>query len=113
MYAEVLNEISFSTSGDAFKYLNQVRIRAGLQPYTIQQINDQDAFRNALFEERRYEFAFENQRWFDLLRTGKAIEIMNASANGGFTVKPYQLVYPIPQSQIDTAPDKMKQNDGY
>ena len=113
MYAEVLNEISFSTSGDAFKYLNQVRIRAGLQPYTIQQINDQDAFRNALFEERRYEFAFENQRWFDLLRTGKAIEIMNASANRGFTVKPYQLVYPIPQSQIDTAPDKMKQNDGY
>ena len=113
MYAEALNEISFSASGEAFKYLNDVRQRAGLQKYTIQEINNQDAFRDAILKERRYEFAFENQRWFDLLRTGKAVEIMNASAKGEFTVKAYQLVFPIPQSQIDAAPDKMVQNAEY
>lgn len=113
MYAEALNEIGFSTSGDAFGYLNKVRMRAGLQPYTTQEIDSQSAFRDALFNERRYEFAFENHRWFDLLRTGKAVEIMNASAEGDFIVKPYQLLYPIPQSQIDTAPDKMIQNPEY
>lgn len=113
MYAEALNEISFSTSGEAFKYLNDVRQRAGLQEYTAQEINSQDTFRDAILKERRYEFAFENQRWFDLLRTGKAVEVMNASAKGEFTVKAYQLVFPIPQSQIDTAPDIMVQNAEY
>ena len=63
MYAEALNEISYSSSGDAIKYLNEVRQRAGLQLYTSQQITGQDEFRNLIWNERRYEFAFENQRW--------------------------------------------------
>ena len=113
MYAEALNEISFSASGEAFQYLNKVRQRAGIQMYTDQEINNQSAFRDAILRERRFEFAFENHRWFDLLRTGKVLKIMNASANGEFTVKNYQLVFPIPQSQIDAAPDKMVQNAEY
>lgn len=113
MYAEALNEIEYSGTGEALKYLNSVRKRAGLPFYTKDEINNQASFRNAIMKERRYEFAFENQRWFDLLRTGNAVKIMNASANGEFTVEPYQLLFPIPQSQIDAAPDKMIQNNQY
>lgn len=113
MYAEALNENGYKTDGDAFKYLNDIHERAGLNMYTATELSNQELFREAIWNERRFELAFENHRWFDLLRTGKAVEIMNASANGEFTVSPHQLIYPIPQSQIDAAPDKMTQNDKY
>lgn len=113
MYVEALNENSYKTDGDAFLYLNKIRERAGLKAYTSEELPNQKLFREAVWNERRFELAFENHRWFDLLRTGKAVEIMNASTGGEFTVESYQLIYPIPQSQIDAAPDKMTQNDEY
>ncbi|MGY0037830.1 RagB/SusD family nutrient uptake outer membrane protein [Pedobacter sp. NJ-S-72] len=36
--------------------------------------------RNVIQHERRIEFAFENQRWFDLLRTGTALQVMSTHA---------------------------------
>lgn len=113
MYAEALNEIAYEADGDALKYLNKIHERAGLKAYTFTELSNQELFREAVWKERRFELAFENHRWFDLLRTGKAVEIMNASAKGEFVVEPYQLVFPIPQSEIDAAPDKMTQNDQY
>lgn len=112
MYAEALNENGYEADGDALYYLNKIRERAGLNAYTAKELSDQSLFREAVWKERRFELAFENHRWFDLVRTGKAVEAMNASG-GEFTVASYQLVYPIPQSQIDAAPDKMTQNELY
>ena len=113
MYAEALNEIGYQSTGDAFKYLNEIRKRAGLKVYTSDELINQESFREAVWNERRFELAFENHRWFDLLRTGKAIEVMNSLKDVEFVVEPYHLVFPIPQSQIDAAPDKMTQNEGY
>src|SRR5690554_1741388 len=67
--AEALNEQG--KDGEAVQYLNQVRDRAGLDPAT-------GDLREAIFNERRVELAFENKRWFDLVRTGRAIETMTA-----------------------------------
>jgi starch-binding outer membrane protein, SusD/RagB family len=114
MYAEALNEIAFDASGtgDAWTYLNNVHQRAGLTAFTTANLANQGAFRLAVENERRFELAFENHRWFDLVRTGRAIEVMNTSG-GNFTVKKHQLIFPVPQSQIDTNPDKIKQNPDY
>ncbi|WP_162996259.1 RagB/SusD family nutrient uptake outer membrane protein [Mucilaginibacter celer] len=85
MLAECLNEQGFGSS-DAFKYLNLVRHRAGLDPKSIGNSNPdlnvstQEQFRTAIAHERQVELAFENHRWFDLLRTGKATEVMKAHA---------------------------------
>ncbi|WP_184549544.1 RagB/SusD family nutrient uptake outer membrane protein [Mucilaginibacter sp. FT3.2] len=85
MLAECLNEQAFG-GGDAFKYLNLVRERAGLADKTIGNadaaldVSSQDAFRTAIAHERQVELAFENHRWFDLLRTGKAVSVMTAHA---------------------------------
>lgn len=85
MLAECLNEQGFG-GGDAFKYLNLVRQRAGLEPKSMGNdnpdlnISNQDGFRAAIAHERQVELAFENHRWFDLLRTGKAVEVMKAHA---------------------------------
>ena len=80
MLAESLNEAGYSAGGDAFHYLNLVRARAGLAAKTSATVPDQAAFRVAIAHERQVELAFENHRWFDLLRTGTATAVMQAHA---------------------------------
>lgn len=116
MYAECLNEAGYAANGDAFKYLNDVRKRSGLAEKSSATVADQAAFRLAIEQERRVEFAFEGQRWFDLVRTGRAISILNAKSTAIGIKKVLtadNLVFPIPQSQIDINKDKMNQNTGY
>jgi hypothetical protein len=79
MLSECLNEQAYG-SGDAFHYLNMVRERAGLPDRTAGTTPTQAAFRTAIYHERQVELAFENHRWFDLLRTGTATDVMKAHA---------------------------------
>ncbi len=71
--AEALNEQN-ETPG-ALQYLNQVRTRAGLSNSPA---SSQSEIRDAIMQERRVEFAFENKRWPDLVRTNTAEEVMTA-----------------------------------
>ena len=117
MYAEALNEISFESNGLAFTYLNKIRTRAGLpektagNPIPALSVDSQQAFRLAIEQERRVELAFEGHRWFDLVRTGRAIEVLNPRVE--VDIKEYQLVLPIPQDQVDINPARIQQNQGY
>lgn len=109
-YAEALNETG--NTANAAQYLNQVRNRAGLANTTA---TSQEEMRTAIENERRYEFIGEGHRWFDLVRTGKAVNTMNAwFAEQGMsvTISTQNLVLPIPQNQIDTDP-ALVQNPGY
>lgn len=113
LYAEALNESATQFSGDALAALNQVRSRAGVSVYTEAQLGGmQAAFREAIINERRLELALENDRWFDLVRTGKAVDALKVT---GITVPANRLVYPIPQSEIDAYnnPTTFPQNQGY
>jgi hypothetical protein len=115
MYAEALNEVGFQPDGDAFKHLNTVRTRAGLPALSSTsadsryRISDQPAFRLAVETERRLELAFEGHRWFDLVRTGRALEVLKMKK----PIKEFQLLMPIPQQQLDINPKTLKQNPGY
>jgi starch-binding outer membrane protein, SusD/RagB family len=116
MYAECLNEIAYNGGGEAMTYLNMIRRRAGLSTKTSADIPDQAAFRVAMERERRVEFAFEGHRWYDLVRTGRAIPVINSKAVSINLVAPItaeDLVAPIPQSQVEINRDKMTQNPGY
>jgi SusD family. len=115
MYAECLNEAGFVANGDAFGYLNEVRRRAGLGNLTAVEVPSQAAFRLVMEHERRVEFAFENLRWYDLVRTDRAITVLNgksAQINLVNPVTPQNQVFPIPQSQIDINKTKITQNEG-
>ena len=59
--------------------------------------------------ERRYELAFEDDRWFDLKRTGKLLNNPELLKKG---IKPFNIVLPVPQSERDANPG-LTQNDGY
>ena len=129
MLAEAINEQSYQT-GTPFDMLNRVRLRAGLPELTPTDLPDQESFRNAIAQERRVELAFENHRWFDLVRTGKAIEVITAygikeKANPtlvppdfiafgpeSFAITQEKLLYPIPNNELDLNPN-MTQNPGY
>ena len=103
-------------AGDAAPYVNQVRARAGLPAVTT--INAE-----VVANERRHELAFENHRWYDLLRTGKAIEVTTAYGKyiktidtelpeRTYQIKPEYLLYPIPYNELQLN-DQLKQNPGY
>jgi starch-binding outer membrane protein, SusD/RagB family len=114
MYAEALNEQGYVADGPAFNYLNQVRTRAGLASKTSNnsdaalQVPDQAAFRLAIEQERRVELAFEGHRWFDLVRTDRALAVLASSG-----MQSHHVLFPIPQSQIDINPTLITQNQGY
>lgn len=105
MLAEALNENGKTT--EALPYLNQVRERAGLSGYSGL---SQSEARDKIYLERRFELYLEGHRWFDLVRTGRAIEVM-----GPFGMQPHMTVFPIPQPQIEVIndPEILSQNPGY
>jgi hypothetical protein len=110
MLAEVQNELG-NTSGAATT-LNLIRTRAGLANTTA--ISQSD-LRAAIGLERRFELVGEGHRWFDLLRSGNAVSVMNdwfKANNIQTTITVNNLLMPIPQGQINTDPS-IKQNPGY
>lgn len=110
MYAEASNQNG--KTAEACKYLNMTR-RRGFGYQTTEtspvdlQTTDKAQFALMVEQERRVELAFENHRWFDLIRTGRAVEVMRSK---GFSLNETNLICPIPQKQIDVNP-KLTQND--
>jgi len=102
MYSEVTGEAA---------YLNLVRERAGLPPFNSGEYpsNLYPTLERAIEHERRVELAFEFHRFFDLVRTGRAIDVMQAK---GYNITANKLLFPIPQNQIDINPG-LTQNPGY
>ena len=121
LLAEALNEQG--KSGEAVPYIVKVRTRAGLtMPFTV---TNQAALRDTIAHERRVELAFENHRWLDLVRTGKAVSVMNSygasiKSNPAYTyllpasynVTDNRLLFPIPASERIKNP-ALTQNPGY
>ena len=85
--------------------LNAIRTRAHLSPVSATAYPD---LLLAIEAENRLEFAFEGHRWFDLVRTGRAVDVLNTVTNEN------QTLFPIPLSEIlaNTSPG-MTQNPGY
>jgi len=84
--------------------INQVRERVGETPYLPSDLTLQK-----IWDERRFELAFENDRFFDLVRTGQAKTVL---AGHGFQF-PKNVFYPIPQAQIDLSNGVLTQNKYY
>lgn len=98
-------------TADATTLVNRIRTRAKLASLTVVTADD-------VLNERRLELAFEGQRWFDLVRTGKVFTVMNTLNSRDVGRLPMNVVtdektlLPIPQPQIDKNPS-MLQNPGY
>lgn len=117
--AEAINELS-GPNGEAYDNVNLVRKRAGLAALNSG-LNKAD-FRKAVYHEQRIEDAFENHRWYQLLRTGEAKTVMIANGAeqksyqkwlpaSSYDVQDYKLLFPIPLNEIQL--NDIDQNDGW
>ena len=126
MYAEVLNELNDLPG--AIVQINKIRARAfgnQLSNYDNVSIPTKEIFRDKVLNERRLELAFENQRWFDLIRTGKALDFLQTEnrladwktgtiyLSLAVNMEPYETLYPIPLDEIEISGGNLTQNDGY
>ena len=110
MAAEALNENGKQT--DALNYLNQVRKRArggNISVLPDITVTDKSLLRDKIFLERRHELAMEGERFWDLIRTGRATAILGPL---GFVPGKHELL-PIHQSEIDISQGSLTQNPNY
>ncbi|MDX1640232.1 MAG: RagB/SusD family nutrient uptake outer membrane protein [Balneolaceae bacterium] len=118
--AEALNEQGANNS-NAIMYVDMVRNRAGLQDLEASVTSDQDAFRQAIRQERRVELCFEGKRYFDLNRWATLQETIAKTGvdiaadkfiSHPITGQPYHL-YPIPATEFINNANLGDQNPGY
>ena len=101
---------------DAAKYINVLRTRAAKAGKVADmQVSAGQMTLDFILDERAREFAGEQIRWFDLKRTGKLLERVKAYNPNALNIKDFNLVKPIPRTQIDAVSNKeeFSQNPGY
>lgn len=130
-YAEALNEAEGSVA-DVYTYMNQIRKRAGMPDLPAGLTKEQ--MRKRIHNERAVELAFEEHRWWDILRWKEGTEIIPKTINAmdvvktatGFTYnvipmaaiyqrvfQDYMHIYPIPRNEVDKSNGILKQNPGW
>jgi len=110
MNAEAANETGNTTL--ALTSLELVRARARGGSLTILPkvtTTDQSALRTAIYNERHVELAMEFDRYFDVIRQGRAAAIFGSR---GWIANKNE-VWPLPQSEIDLSAGLLTQNPGY
>ena len=116
MYSEAL--LAAGQKAEALIYFNQVRAR--VRPTAL--ITESELTLDQIIHERRMELAFEGHRYFDLVRTGKAVAVITKALMTKVDyddkiyitvpIAEYQLILPIPVSEIEKDPT-LTQNTGY
>ena len=104
--AEAANNLGQTST--AIMNLNLVRARAGLPVTTA---SSQSDVQMAIWNERRVELAMEHDRFFDIVRQGRAAQLMQADGKN-FVVGKNELL-PIPATQIALSGGRLIQNPGY
>lgn len=101
MHAESI--VKDGGAGDADAFVNEVRLRAGLGPKSG--VTEAD-----IWQERHIEFAMEHDRFWDIVRQGRAAQVMLSSGKTNFVAGKHELL-PIPNSQIVLSGNKLTQNN--
>ncbi|QDK77881.1 RagB/SusD family nutrient uptake outer membrane protein [Spirosoma sp. KCTC 42546] len=99
MQAEALAQLGQTAASIAL--VNRIRTRAGLANTTA---TSKDAVLLAIEQERFVELCFEGQRWYDLLRTGRAKAVLGVDKKA---------LMPVYFTEIQLNPNLLPQNPGY
>jgi len=101
--AEARAENAAPDLAGALDDLNTIRNRANVPAVTA--IAGKQELIDKILAERRIEFGYESQRWFDLIRKGKAQTVLSIT-------DPNKLLLPVPRQQLLVNP-ALVQNPGY
>lgn len=110
-------EMNLDNLSEAADHFNEVRRRAAYPGHeTEMEVSPGALTIDLILDERAREFAGEQLRWFDLKRTGKLVERVQAhNPDAAPNIRPFHMVRPIPQAQLDAISnkDEFVQNEGY
>lgn len=115
IYAEALNEANNGPTQEAYDAVNQIRARArNGNEEVLPDLSGlgYEAFREAVWQEKRCETVNEGQRWFDLKRTQRIIERVKAAKGEKANPQDYHYNFPVPQRERNLNPN-LSQNTGY
>ena len=119
MYAEALNECGDREG--AIKNLNLCKaqvntINSSTKLYVA---GGYGYVRDQIYEERHMELAFEWDRFFDIVRQGRAAKVLHTfganrdNSRGLYFRQGVNELFPIPQTEIDVSNGVVEQNPGY
>lgn len=135
LYAEILAQDG--NHSEAHTYVNMIRNRAGENTVKAEPFTSKEEALDAVYQERKLELAFENHRWYDLLRMNKSYNDANKAmtilrehtfvTDWGLVYRNYQkitppskdnyinerLLLPIPQVEVDANSGLVSQNPSY
>ena len=116
IYAEASAMANGGPTPDSYEAVNMIRRRArGLDlnapsAYDVPSGLSASEFQDEVLLERAKEFVMEGKRWYDLLRTGKTLEVIRNSGEAKSAIEEKHLKWPIPAQEIDNNPG-MTQDD--
>ncbi len=118
MAAEAENELN--GPDNAYQYVNRVRERA-FEPDQPWSGMTQQQFREALYDERKFELCAEGYRRMDLIRWGTLLDVVKTVEhrpwnNPADNIQPYHVLLPIPLNEILLNPNLLEgdpSNNGY
>ncbi|WP_221452650.1 RagB/SusD family nutrient uptake outer membrane protein [Mucilaginibacter sp. FT3.2] len=121
MFAEASNELNGPTA-DGLARLNAIRVRAGIGETSLAILASKNLFRDEVDQQRRFEMAFQGDRWFDLVRYSNQmiadpsavhkVAAMDIIKQQRGTANTNYLLYPLPLDELNTNP-LAKQNPGF
>lgn len=116
MKAECILQGASGSQTEVNDIINSIRERAGIDPLS------NDATLDDLLDERQKEFLGEALRWHDLVRTGRVLDVINEwipvedireQMRQNYPIQAYNIIYPVPLTQIEVKKGLYEQNDGY
>ena len=117
MAAEAENELN--GPANAYQYINEVRKRAYEPDQPLSGLT-QEQFRQAIYDERKWELAGENHRRFDLIRWGILLDVVKTTQyrlyNPAQNIQPHHVLFPIPPEELLLNPALLESdptNNGY
>ncbi|QZT37806.1 RagB/SusD family nutrient uptake outer membrane protein [Halosquirtibacter xylanolyticus] len=113
IYAEAQNKISGGPSASCYDAINKIRRRANKNiaddaPIGLNELQ----FDQLVFDEKGWEFAAEQKRWFDLVRKELVEKYNEGNPDIITTITKQKYLFPIPSQELDRNP-QLGQNPGY
>ncbi len=122
IFAEATSQANGGPTAEAYEAANRVRRRAYGLPLDLTSPEadlpsglSATEFQDEILLERAKEFVMEGKRWYDLLRTGKTLEVIRAAGPKKAAIEEKHLKWPIPSEEIDNneAMTQADQNPGW
>ncbi|MBS1606117.1 MAG: RagB/SusD family nutrient uptake outer membrane protein [Bacteroidetes bacterium] len=98
---------------DAVNSINILRAKRSMPGYDLTASTPPALDIDFILDERARELYGEQQRWFDLKRTGTLVTRVKQYNPDASAIQPYHVLRPFPQQEIDRSTNKVDQNPGY